>query len=74
MTKVQKTLRLQCELDEELMDRIAESNTIYGIERILIAPSRRDLIIEYDATRLNEANLEAELGAKGIPVAQVADA
>lgn len=74
MTKVQKHFHLQCELDEALMERIAGANAIYGIERIVIAPSRQDLLIEYDASRLREANVEAALGAAGIPVVQVANA
>jgi len=74
MTKVQRQFHLQCELDEALMERIAEANAIYGIERIVIAPSRQDLLVEYDATRLRTANVEAALGAFGIPVVEVMNA
>jgi len=56
------------------MERIAEANAIYGIERIVIAPSRQDLLVEYDATRLRTANVEAALGAFGIPVVEVMNA
>lgn len=74
MTKVQKIFRLQCELDDTLLERIASANSIYGIERILIADSRRDLTVEYDASRLREANVAAALEKKGIPVLEVANA
>jgi hypothetical protein len=71
MTKVQKHFRLQRPLDETLMGQIVDANSIYGIERIVIAPSREDLLIEYDATRLRIPDLEAALQRFGITVTAV---
>ena len=71
MTKVQKLFHLQRPLDEELMESIAEANSIYGIERIRIAPSREDLIVEYDASRLRETEIESALQHYGVPVIEV---
>lgn len=72
MTKVQRHFRLQRPLDEALMGQIADANSIYGIERIVIAPSREDLLVEYDATRLRTPDVEAALQRAGVPVTGVA--
>ena len=71
MTKVETHFRLLRPLDEALMVQIAAANSIYGIERILISPSREELMVEYDATRLRVPELEAALQRAGIPVSGV---
>jgi hypothetical protein len=68
MTKVQKRFRLQRPVDEDLMGQIADANSIYGIERIVIAPSREELLVEYDASRLRAPEVESALQRAGIPV------
>ncbi len=52
------------------MEQIANVNSIYGIERVLIEPSG-NLMVEYDATRLNTAQVETALERAGIPVTEV---
>jgi hypothetical protein len=74
MTKVQKHFRLQRPLDESLMEQIAAANSIYGIDRIAIAPSREELMVEFDATRLRTAEVETALQRAGIPVISVVPA
>ena len=74
MTKVQKHLRLQRPLDESLMQQIADANSIYGIERIVIAPSREELMVEFDASRLGSIEVETALQRAGIPVMAVVPA
>ena len=71
MTKVQKHFRLQRPLDESLMQKIADANSIYGIEHIRIAPSREELMVEVDATRMRVADVESALQRAGIPVLAV---
>lgn len=71
MTKVQKHFRLQRPLDESLMQQIADANSIYGIERIQIAPSREELMVEFDASRLRTTEVETALQRAGIPVVEV---
>jgi hypothetical protein len=71
MTKVQKHFRLQRPLDEALMQQIADANSIYGIERIQIAPSREELMVEFDASRLRTPEVETALQRAGIPVTSV---
>ncbi|MEP6717241.1 MAG: hypothetical protein ABJC09_16840 [Terriglobia bacterium] len=74
MTKVQKHFQLQRPLDEALMEQIAGANAIYGIEWIKIAPSRTELVIEYDASRLRAPEVESALQKAGIPVVEVVNA
>jgi hypothetical protein len=74
MTKVQKHFRLQRPLDEQLMENIAAANSLYGIESIKIAPSREDLLVEFDATRLRAPDVSAALERAGVPVAEVVNA
>ena len=71
MTKVQKHFRLQRPLDESMMQQIADANSIYGIERIQIAPSREELMVEFDASRLRTTEVENALQRAGIPVIEV---
>ena len=71
MTKVQKHFRLQQPLDDSLMQQIADANSIYGIERIKIAPSREELMVEFDASRLRAIEVETALQRAGIPVVEV---
>ena len=71
MTKVQKHFRLQRALDDGLLQQIAAANSIYGIETIKIAPSREDLLVEYDASRLRAPDVESALQRAGIPVTGV---
>ena len=70
MTKVQRHFHLQRPIDEPLMEQIAHVNSIYGIDRIRVEPSG-NLMVEYDATRLNRAELETVLERAGIPIAEV---
>ena len=74
MTKVQKHFRLERKLDETLMQQIADANSIYGIEWIRIAPSREELIVEFDASRLRTNDVEMALQRAGIPVVDSAAA
>jgi len=52
------------------MEQIAHVHSMYGIERVRVEPSGR-LMVEYDATRLNVAQVENVLEHAGIPVTNV---
>jgi hypothetical protein len=69
MTKVQIHFRLERPLDDELMTRIASTYSIYGIQKIVMAPSLDGLTVEYDATRLRPAEVQCALESAGIPIA-----
>lgn len=68
MTKVQTEFQLQRPLDETAMSRIADAYSIYGIQKIRIDPAANKLIVEYDATRLQPAEVYSALANAGIPV------
>ena len=68
MTKIQIRFRLQKPLDDAMMEHIAEAHAIYGIQRVQVAPSLDGLTVEYDATRMRPAEVEAALANAGIPV------
>jgi hypothetical protein len=69
MTKVRIAFQLQHPLDDQLMTRIAAAYSIYGIQKIGLAPAENGLTVEYDATRLRPADVHAALARAGIPVA-----
>ncbi|MEO8592758.1 MAG: hypothetical protein ABI759_05525 [Candidatus Solibacter sp.] len=68
MTKVQIQFRVQKPLDDAALAGIAVVNSKYGIQRIRVAPSMDSLTVEYDATRLRPAEVEAALAGAGIAV------
>jgi hypothetical protein len=68
MTKVQIRFGLQHPLDETLLSRISDAYSIYGIQKIQVAPTMDHLTVEYDATRLRPAEVESALTRHGIPV------
>jgi hypothetical protein len=72
MTKVQMRFRLQKPLDENLLSRISDTYSIYGIQKIQVNPSLDGLTVEYDATRLRPAEVEAALASAGLPVEAIA--
>jgi hypothetical protein len=69
MTKVQIHFRLQRPLDNTMLSRIEQVHTLYGIQRVRVAPSMDSLTVDYDATRLRPAEVESALAAAGIPIA-----
>jgi hypothetical protein len=72
MTKVQIHLGLQAPLDDAMLQRISDANSIYGIESIKIKPSMKELMVEYDATRLKPSEVERALAASGIAATRIA--
>ena len=68
MTKVQVRFRLQKPLDDAMLAHISDASAIYGIQKLRVAPSLDALMVEYDASRLRPAEVEAALSGAGIPV------
>ncbi len=68
VTKVQIRFRLDRPLDDALMQRVADAHAIYGIDRVVPSPSLDELLVDYDATRLSPALVEARLRQLGLPV------
>ena len=68
MTKDLLSFGLLKPLDDALMQRIADAHSLYGIFRVKLAPSMDRLTVEYDATRLRPAEVDAALANAGIPI------
>ena len=68
MTKTQIRYRLERPLNEELMPRVADAHSIYGIMRLQVAPSGQEIIVDYDGSRLMTGDVGAALKRVGIPV------
>jgi hypothetical protein len=70
LTKVQAKFRLDSSLDEQLLERIRDAQAIYGIERISLDNAMTGLTVEYDATRLRPAEVDAALRHCGLAVSR----
>lgn len=68
MTKTQIRYRLERPLSEELMPRVADAHSIYGIMCVQVTPSGQQIIVDYDASRLTTEDVGAQLKRGGIPV------
>ncbi len=70
MTKVELLFDLARPLDGALMDAIARAHGIYGIFRVRLSPSMDGVTVEYDASRLTPAQVEAALVRAGVAIAR----
>ena len=68
MTKVQIRFRVRKPLDDAALAGIAHVNSKYGIQKIRVSSALDALTVEYDATRLRPAEVEAALAGAGIAV------
>jgi hypothetical protein len=68
MTKVTLHYDLIRPLEDADLDNIARVHGTYGIARVQVAPSLDKLTVDYDASRLTKADVEAELARHGIPI------
>ena len=68
MTKIQLEFDLQRPLDDELLTQISRLHGVYGIQRVSVKPSLREITVEYDATRMNASEVESVLERAGLPV------
>jgi allophanate hydrolase subunit 1 len=64
MTRVQIHFRLQKPLDSATLSKLAGTHTLYGIQKVSVADD--SLTVEYDASRLRPAEVEAALAAAGV--------
>ena len=68
MTKVQVRFPLQRPLDDAMMARISDAHALYGLQHVKLDSSLDRITVEYDASRLRAAEVEAALTGFGIPV------
>lgn len=69
MTKVVTHFTLTRPLDATLMNRIADAHSLFGMTRVQISPDLKDVIVEWDASRLTLAQVGNALHSAGIPAA-----
>ena len=68
MTTVEVLFRYGMPPGEREMRALGQVSNVYGIRRVLFLESDRQLRVEYDATRLNEATVEDLLRKAGLDV------
>jgi hypothetical protein len=68
MTKVQLEYDLVRPLTDADASGIADVHSWYGIQRVQLTPSMDKLLVEYDASRLSEKDVEAVLQRFRLPI------
>jgi allophanate hydrolase subunit 1 len=56
--------RLRQPLDDAMMAKLSDASAIYGIQKVKLGTG--SLMVEYDASRLRPAEVEAALAQAGI--------
>lgn len=67
MTFLKTCFHLTRTLDEKDLEKFGRLSAVYGIRGLAI--EGEDLVVEYDASRVHEAEVLAELRKFGLPVA-----
>ena len=69
MTRVQMNFRLREPLNDASMAKLSDASAIYGIQKVKLGEG--SLMVEYDATRMRPAEVEAALAQAGIAAERV---
>jgi hypothetical protein len=68
MTSVEVMFRYGMPPGETEMAAMAQFNDVYGIRRVRMNEREKTILIEYDATRLNETAVERLLRSAGLDI------
>ncbi|HEV8144876.1 MAG TPA: hypothetical protein VGP79_00770 [Bryobacteraceae bacterium] len=68
MTKVTLHYDLTRPLNDADMEAVASAHSHYGIAHIRVAPSLDKLTVDYDASRMMLADVDAVLASRGLPI------
>ena len=68
MTAVEVLFRYGLQPGEKEMSALGQVSDVYGIRRVQFDERGRQVLVEYDATRLNEATVENLLRKAGLDV------
>ncbi len=74
MTKVTLRYDLSRPLTEEELSKIPGIYSVYGMVRVGVSPSREEITVDYDASRLMKTDVEAVLARHGLPIRVAAEA
>lgn len=66
MTFLNTRYRLSRPLNAKELEKLGRLSTCYGIRSLSI--QEQDLVVEYDASRIHEAEVLAEIHSAGIPI------
>jgi hypothetical protein len=69
MTRIQMNFRLKEPLTDATMSKLSDTSAIYGIQKVKLGDG--SLMVEYDATRMRPAEVEAALAHAGIAAERV---
>lgn len=64
MTRIQMHFRLQQPLSETSLAKLSNTTAVYGIQKLKVGDGT--LMVEYDATRMRPAEVEAVLARAGV--------
>ena len=64
MTRVQMHFRLRQPLNDATMAKLSDTSAIYGIQKVKLGSD--SLMVEYDASRMRPAEVEAALASAGV--------
>lgn len=70
MTSVDVVFRYGAQPDESVMNAYGQLSDVYGIRKLRLQEGDRTIRVEYDATRLTEANVEKLLRTAGFDITQ----
>jgi hypothetical protein len=68
MTSVEVLFRYGLAPGETEMGAMAQFSNVYGIRRVRMNEGEKTILVEYDATRLNEGAVEKLLRSAGIDI------
>ena len=68
MSKVQLHYTLEQPLTDDDAESVARVHSVYGILRVTVAPTLDKIMVDYDASRLSERDVEAALIRNGIRI------
>ena len=68
MTQVQLAYDLERPLTEKDDTAVNNVHSCYGIKKITIAPALDKILVDFDASRLMESDVEAVLLRYGVPI------
>jgi hypothetical protein len=68
MTKVQLSYDLVRPVTDVDAEAVARAHSVYGIARVQLAPTLDRILVDYDASRLSEKDVEAALIRTGVPI------
>lgn len=68
MTKVEVEYLLEFPVNDETMEAISRSHSIYGLRRVRLTPSMDRLVVTYDASRMQLPDVERALHESGLAV------